>query len=205
MSDELSTSDILGRAEEALHSAKMGLEDVRDGPPHKNSAGVKNVATYGRATTRILSRLSSRENEFDKWWSKFAEEMGNDPLMQYFWDLRNQALKQEGVDFGWELKINYFSTDMLSDNEKPENAQGFVIGDSQHGGLGWEVELPSGETTIHYIDPPSELVESSPVLPDPPQEHLGEDITDANAAEMCQMYIDYLENILYTAKAKFGE
>lgn len=205
MSDDLTTSEILERAEEALHSAKMGLQDVQNGPPHKDSAGVKNVATYGRATTRILSRLSSREDEFDQWWSKFREEMDRDPLMQYFWDLRNKALKQEGVDFGWQLKINYFSSEILSDYKKPENAQKFVIGDSQHGGLGWKVELPNGETKMHYIDPPSELVESSPVLPEPPQEHLGEDITDADAADMCQMYVDYLENILYAAKAKFDK
>lgn len=203
MSDDRTPGEIISDAKQALQTARFGLEDVSDGPPHRNIAGIGNVATYGRATTRILHKLKSCDVEFTEWYQSYLEEMEEDPLMNYFWELRNEVLKEGSDSIGWEIYISKFEYPKdLESHEEPENAKSFFIGD-ELGGLGWEVEMPDGSTDKHYIDPPSDLVESTPVLPDAPNEHLGQDISHASADELCEMYIDYLRDMVADADERF--
>jgi hypothetical protein len=190
---------IIAKAEEALHTANLGLDDI-SGAPHRDVAGVKNVATYGRAATRILNQLRSEVDGFDDWWNKYQEEMESDPLMSYFWDLRNEALK-EGAEIGWQLQVHElkFPEDV---QPEPEHATSFFIGDSI-GGIGWNVELPDGRETKHYINPPDDVVESEPLLPDPPEEHLGEELADSSVEHICGLYVSYIEACISDAREEF--
>lgn len=56
---------------------------------------VMDISVYGRATTSALQTLR-RVNRaaFDEWYAPIRDWMEGDPLMKYFYDLRNRILKE---------------------------------------------------------------------------------------------------------------
>jgi len=46
-----STRDILDRTKELLEIAKLGLKDLKEGPPERRIAAIYNIVVFGRAVT----------------------------------------------------------------------------------------------------------------------------------------------------------
>ena len=137
---QVTTIEIMGRVQETLHTAKLGLDDLTKGPPERKLAGLRNLIVFGRAVTNVLQNLRSTESTFEEWYGKYVEEMKSYPLMKYFYELRSEILKEGKLEHVTQLYIRDFqpSRDMRRFGPPPPNVKGFFMGD-QYGGSGWEV------------------------------------------------------------------
>jgi len=195
-----STVDILRRAEETLKTAGQGLDDLINGPQERKLSGFRNLIVFGRAVTNILQSLRSTEPSFDNWYGKYKEEMENDPLMRYFYDLRSKILKEGLTETGIGVYIKKFEypADLARFGPPPPNAKGLFIGDNL-GGSGWEVELQDGSIEKYYVELPSDIGTADIHFVAPPRIHLGKKITDTSVENLSKLYIDYLRRLVLSA------
>jgi hypothetical protein len=58
--------------------------------------GLRNLIVFGRAVTNILQNLRSvvGAKTFDEWYMPLQEEMRDDELLKYFYELRTEILKE---------------------------------------------------------------------------------------------------------------
>ena len=198
------TTDILRRAEQTLRTAEYGLEDLVKGPTDKKLAGLRNLVVFGRAVTNVLQNLRSTEPGFDEWYTKYQEELKSDPLMKYIYELRSRILKEGLLEVSTEVHIRrlVFPQDLQRFGRPPPNARGFFIGDNL-GGSGWEVQLPDGSIEKYYVELPSDIGSVSLHFPKPPKSHQGKGIRDSSIETLSRMYIDYLRQMVESAKKKF--
>jgi len=198
------TDDIIKSAEETFETAKQGLEELIKGPPERKLSGLKNLIVFGRAITNILQNLRSTESDFDNWYERYKEEMRNDPLMKYFYELRSKILKEGLLETLTRTYIRKLRTpeDLAQFGPPPPNARGFFIGDNL-GGSGWEIQLPDGSIEKYYVELPSEIGSVSLYFPDSPKYHLGQEINDTSILNLAKLYVDYLHQLVMAAKERF--
>ena len=198
------TADIIKSAEETLKTAKQGLEDLIKGPPERKLSGLRNLIVFGRAVTNILQNLRSIEPDFDAWYEKYREEMRNDPLMRYFYELRSKILKEGLLETSTHTYMRQLRIpeDLTRFGPLPPNAKEFFIGDNL-GGSGWEIQLPDGSIEKYYVELPADIGSVSLHFLDPPKYHLGREIKDTSIPNLAKMYIDYLQQLVMAAKERF--
>lgn len=198
------TLEILLNVQETIKTAEYGLRDLIEGSPERKLSGLRNLVVFGRAITNVLQGLRSIEPDFDAWYRKYIDEMDSDPLMKYFYNLRSLILKEGILETSVHARIKKLELpyDMSLFGSPPPFAKGFFIGD-QLGGTGWEVELPNGSRMKYYVELPSDIGSVSLHFPDPPNHHLGKDITNNSIEELSSLYIDYLRKMVRDAKIKF--
>ncbi len=200
------TSDILFRAEETLKTTEFGLDDLIKGPKERKLSGLRNLIVFGRAVTNVLQNLRATEPDFDKWYNKYVIEMKSDELMSYFYKLRSEILK-EGVlktaGYGYIKHLN-LPADLERLPQPPVTAKALFIGDNL-GGSGWEIQLPDGSIEKYYIELPSDIGFSGLCFPKPPKFHLGQKIEDESIEALSILYLDYLRNMVNSAKERFSK
>lgn len=199
-----SKKDIFMRVEETLQTAKLGLEDLIQGPPERKLAGLRNLIVFGRALTNVLQNLRSIESNFDKWYARYREEMKSDPLMRYFYILRSEILKEGKLEFFARTHIKQLRIpeDIHRLGPPPPNAKGFFFGDKL-GGSGWEIQLPDGSIEKLYVQLPYDIGTISLQFPNPPEVHLNNKIEDNSIEALSQMYINYLSRLVSLVKKEF--
>ena len=199
-----STADILKDAEETLKTAEHGLKDLIEGHPEKRLSGLRNLVVFGRAVTNVLQNLRSTEPAFDKWYGRYKEEMQNDPLLKYFYNLRSEILKKGVLDVSTRTSIQKLELpkDLLKFGPPPPNAISFFVGDNR-GGLGWVVQLPDGSEEKYYISMPSDMGSVTLHFPDSPKFHLGKDLKGNSIDTLSRIYIEYLRQLVDSAKHTF--
>jgi len=198
------TTDIIKNAEETLKTAKQGLKDLIKGPRERKLSGLRNLIVFGRAITNILQNLRSTESDFDTWYERYKEEMRNDQLMKYFYELRSKILKEGLLETSTHTYIKQLRIpeDLAQFGPPPPNARGFFIGDNL-GGSGWEIQLPDGSIEKYYAELPSDIGSVSLHFPNAPKYHLGQEIDDTSILNLAKLYVDYLHQLVMAAKERF--
>jgi hypothetical protein len=199
--------DILQKAGESLQTAAMGLKDLTGPEPERRLMGLRNLVVFGRSTTFILQTLRGVDRErFNAWYAPFEKEMRDDVLMQYFAELRNTILKEGGPQTTQATYIEHLDNRDLQPQMEhpPPGVKGFFIGD-QLGGSDWEIESPDGRVEKYYIQLPSAVrMETSFHFPDPPTQHLGQDLGDISVPSLGRLYLEYLSRVVIDAEREFG-
>lgn len=197
-----STQKILNEADDTLFTARLGLENLQGSEPKKNMAGLRNAIVFGRAVTNVLQNLRSTEGkEFDIWYQPKVEEMKQDKILKYFYELRTQILKQGTLNTSTSVQFSGNPIALMQQYQPPPHAKGFFMADNI-GGCGWEVEIHDGITEKYYVELPKNI----PGLDITIAVHFSdcpEDYRDRNIKELTEYYINYLENLVYEAKEKF--
>ncbi len=204
------TLDILNDTQRTLRTAQFGLEDLEGSNPEKRMPGLFNLVVFGRAVTNVLQNLRSTVGKatFDEWYTPFQNEMSNDELLKYFYQLRSEILKEGSVRTQNSVHIKKLdSSDLAPLLANPlQGVKGFFVGD-RLGGSGWELELSDG-TVVHYYVQLPENVQSNITtnfhFMNPPQDHAGETLTDTSVETLASHYIAYLEGLVSKAVAPFG-
>ena len=147
---------VIARTEAILHTARLGLEDVKGNDARRRIAGIHNVATFGRAVTNVLQNLRSIATGFDAWYQPKVAEMAGDPLMRFFYTVRSEILKQGAVTVSSGVQFSGNLMEMMKRFEPPPRAKGFFIAD-YIGGSGWKVETTDGTTEKYYVELPTDL------------------------------------------------
>lgn len=180
------------------------MKDLIEGPTERKLAGLRNLVVFGRAVTNVFQSLRPIEPDFNGWYTKYREEMEADPLMKYFYKLRTKILKEGLLEVSTHTNIRQLQLpeDLYRFGLPPLNAKGFFIGDNL-GGSGWEVQLPGGSIEKYYVELPSDIGSVNLHFIEPPKSHLGQEIQDSSIETLSRMYINYLRQMVESAKRKF--
>ncbi len=197
------TAEILVSLQETLDTAEIGYKLLCSDSSQQRRAGLRNLVVFGRAVTNVLQNLRSSEPTFDEWYQKYVGEMVSDEMMNFFYKLRSEILKEGTVKTKSGVCLN-FSTDDIQRLPKPPHAKGLFICDNI-GGSGWIVELPDGSTEKYYTTFPNEMASIKVEFPNSPKKHLGKEITDDSIQSLCRLYLDYLQRIVKEAKMQFSK
>lgn len=187
-----SAKEIIAAAMEHLKTARFGLQDVNSSSAERKTAGLLNVAVFGRSATFALQNLSSVTPEFDEWYSKKQEELKADVLMTYFNKLRRKITHEAHAPRVTGIQITKFTLDMLG--PAPPGAIDAFLGDSE-GRSGWTIRLADGSTDKYFVDIPT--VRPLIVLQDSPINGVHD------AATLATMYLDKVEAVIGDAKQRF--
>lgn len=200
------TRQILTSAREALKWAELGGADLVGRDPTRRIAGLANVVVWGRSVTNRLQNLRTSEGQaFDDWYQPHVEVMRQDPLLKHMYDLRSEILKEGGPKVSQEIYVQHFSTEDLEPlmANKPPGARGFFVWDAL-GGSGWEVQLSDGSTGKYYVELPGSVKAIRRfTFPDPPTEHLGQEVTGTSVENIASLYLSYLDGLLKEAELRF--
>jgi len=204
MADSRSTKDILRDARDTLRTAKLGLADLASDDPGRRIPGLRNLVVFGRAVTNVLQNLRATEARFDAWYAPYVVEMGADPLMRYFYELRSVILKQGAVTTTPSVNVEDFDSrrDRHLWGNPPPNATRMFIGD-QLGGAGWLVKRTDGTEDPYYVTLPKHIIDARLHLPDAPLEHRGRRLPDNTLETLGAAYLDYLSNLVDAARREF--
>jgi len=192
-------SDVFRAVDDRQKAARFGLEDMKN--PERSRSGFYNAVVFGRMVTFALQNLRGVADGFDEWYSAKQEEMKQDPLMKYFYDLRTDIEKQTNRHTAPLTHIKSFDPgqDMRRFQPAPPGATGFFIGD-QNGGSGWDVKLADGTIQKYYVDLPPDIGEVTVRLPKAP-----EPFANVPAHQLVEKYLSYLDGLVAEAKARFGD
>lgn len=197
------TESVLNDLKRSLDSAKYALEDFLGGPTNKKSSALMNFSVWGRSVTFTLQGLRSIEEDFDTWYAPYVKVMEKDPLIRFFKERRNTHLKKGDIEVKRILRnVNFSSEEFLKKYPKPENAVGYFLGD-ENGGSGWTIRLPDGREEKKYVDLDEEIATASIEFINPPNSHLEREIKDTSVNNLCNLYLEYLDNLVSDAFQKF--
>ncbi|MCK4817894.1 hypothetical protein KA005_19135, partial [bacterium] len=76
-----------------LYTANIGLQLMAEDNSKTVGAGLRIAVVFGRHVTNGLQRLRSLIPEFNDWYTHYVNEMKNDELMKYVYEIRNIILK----------------------------------------------------------------------------------------------------------------
>lgn len=182
-----------------LQTARFGLEDMRSRPERLRS-GLYNVIAFGRMVTFALQNLRHMVTGFDEWYEEKISFMQSDPVMQYFYRLRNKVEKQaESPHVYHRVQLHQVTLEDLGD--PPPGTVGFFFIDRE-GGSGWVVSLPDGRKEKYYVKLPEGSVSVMAYLPGLPSLP---DLPNPSAADLAAIYVDNLDKILRDACEKIPE
>lgn len=196
---------ILENARGTLRTAELGLALLLgENDAETQMAGLRNVATFGRAVTFALQNLRKKVDGFEEWYAPKVEEMKNDEVMRFFVGLRNDVEKKGelGTHSGLHMNGVINIHDLMSRFPPPTPDASFFIGD-RIGGSGYIVRMPDGTEEKYYVAMPSQLLGLSLDMTvrfnDAPVGHEHRPV-----GEMCQEYLTKIRAILTEATSKFG-
>lgn len=195
---------VLQDARDNLETARMGLENYRREDGRRRLGGIRNLVVFARSVTKVLQRLRSIDDSFDNWYAPYRREMSDDPLMSFFYELRNKVLKKGRLDTSVVTHVEKMNPSIIqSDFPPPPSAKRLILGDAQDGGSNyWLVEREDGTEKKFYIDPPT--VDSSLEFPEPPEKHLGRNLEDKSIGKLAENYLHYLDEMVQEAERVFG-
>jgi hypothetical protein len=199
------TRQVLYDVRQQLRTAQIGLEMLDHLDRSRALAGLRNVAVFGRAVTFVLQNLRDTEPAFDEWYAPHVAAMRGDELCRFFVELRNTIEKVGDlpVKVGTYVIRHFTGADMARLPPAPPNAEGMFMGDPL-GRAGWVVRQPDGSTENFYFDLPADIGGPTDLqFPDPPKSHAGQSLTTTKMRDICRLYLDYLENLVQSAEARF--
>lgn len=95
---------VLTRANTHLRMVKQGLRDMGDADQDRVVLGFFGIAVFGRSVTLALQLLKSFDKQaFDDWYQSWFQEMRDDPLCRFFYELRTDILHGMGPLIGFVL------------------------------------------------------------------------------------------------------
>ena len=197
------TSSILGKCEDTLNTARLGLRSLGSANPPERMAGLRNLVVFGRAVTNVLQNLRSTEPSFDTWYEKHKVEMQAEPLMRFFYKLRSEILKEGELKVHSSMTFSGNFSELIKRSQPPPGARAFFVGD-QIGGSGWEVEQPDGSIIKYYVEIPSDLPNFDLAM----RLHFSEAPEECRSVPveiLCEKYISYLDGMVNEAKLHFGK
>lgn len=200
------TQQILENTNSIMKTAELGYSLLTKDSPKNRLSGLMNLVVFGRAVTSALQKLRGIEPTFDEWYKRYVDQMREDPLLKYFYNLRSTILKEGIVRVGSHVHIKHLNNSDFARIPPPPSfvkVESFFMGDNL-GGCGYQVLLPDGNTEKYYVDIPTEIVKVNLVFPDAPKLHLGK-IVEPSVESMSRLYLDYLQKMVVDANSRFND
>jgi hypothetical protein len=119
---------MLGRVEDSYRAFQKRPANERT----PGATEVMDISVYGRATTSALQTLRRINRAvFDEWYSPIRDWMEGDPLMKYFYELRNRILKEgQTGDYAFVVHGMTFSLDSLAEGAQLAAKWSYQFGDT---------------------------------------------------------------------------
>lgn len=203
--EKRSPKEVMWAARQILAVAERGCADLRNADGDARMPGLMNVAVYGRSMTLGVQRLRNIVDGFDDWYA--ARMPADDPLLNYFKDMRNAVLKEVVLpDTEAHVHIDHMviGRTPVIQGTPPVGAIGIFIGDAKTGNSGWIVRLPDGSEEKYYAAlAPSFQGRVTLHLSNAPREHLGRPIADDQIETLATLYIAFLKKLVDDAEEAF--
>jgi hypothetical protein len=189
---------VFNAIDQRMRTARFGLEDMKK--PERAQSGLYNAVVFGRMVTFALQNLRNAVEGFDDWYSTKQQEMRSNPLLGYFHNLRTEIEKKADQHTMPGVYIKSFGPEERKKlAPPPPGATSLFLGDA-NGGSGWEIKRSDGSVDKYYIDLPPEIGEAFLLLPKAPEQY-----RSIPASELIRKYLDYLDELINEAKAKFAK
>jgi hypothetical protein len=183
----------LQNAEEILDAVRHAAEDFQTAPTlSRAKTAIRNFLEQGRSVTWAVEHLKSQAADWDTWWTETTVKLRQDPVAQWFYDLRNPIVK-EGHPVEIHRRVSLRGPLAISpqDEQQPEGTGVIIDGDLN---VFWV--RPDG-TQVPGYPPPD--VRRWNVLAGTP-----DGLQDRSLSDLMQHYIDTLEGIVAAAVGRFG-
>lgn len=203
-----SREQIIANTREMLGMAQAGYADATSADPRRRRPGIMNLFTYGRSVTMAMQTMKSLDADFAEWWRPYQEKMASGPLMCYFNTARTDVLHEGSLTVTTSTYIAHLDSSMINELNRhaPPGTVGTFFGEGATGGNGWEVRMPDGSTQKVYFSLPDSFgVQSTLHLPDPPDQHDDQPITDTSVANLGRLYLTTLGRYVEEFEARFKE
>ena len=141
MTSRLAPSQTVTRAGTMLRMVQQGLRDMQEADQDRILLGFLGVVVFGRSMTLVMQNLRSHDREvFDSWYAPWQEEMKNDPLMRYFYDLRTMVIHHDApaisiLLFGHGKNVPPIGSITVNGLPLPERHLGQTLDDTSMGNL----------------------------------------------------------------------
>ncbi len=191
-------AEILRECEERLRVCKFALDDMRS-KPGRLRTGLANVIAFGRMITFGIVHLRHLVPDFEEWYGPKVQEMRDDPVMAYFYGLRNKVEKEAKnvpVKLSFHIKALNFPRDF---GPRPPGATHAFIMD-QEGASAWAIASESGVVEKYYVQLPPDAVDVFVGLPGAPPLHGN---PNASAVDLATVYVAGLEALVREAQDKW--
>jgi hypothetical protein len=203
-----SIAEVIRKTREVLATARIGLQDMTSADPARRAAGMHNAVIFGRSVTNVLENIRTINRAgFNEWWDPRQQAMRDDPLLRYFYKLRSEIEKEGPPDPTVEgFYINHLGPSDMAEMQRhaPAGTKSIFIGDPQ-GRSGYEVALSDGTVEKVYFKIPESVGYPIFGLPDRPEMHLGQRISDRSMPNLCRIYLGYMENLIVEAERDFSD
>ena len=192
---------VVARARRILDIAQLGLADLEGPDDRRKVPGLFTAVVFGVSVIDTLKTLRSRARKaFNTWYKPFEAELGADAVCQYLAALRNTIVHEGGA----ELMLTIVGP---SDEEIRAAMAAERPGEEIHEfrtwpSLAWISHPPTGGTLIEFYEFDYEARQT---LRDLPKEFLGRPVSDPATSSVLRLYLEYLERIVVSAEAEFGE
>ena len=128
-----------------------------------------------------------------------AARIKNDPVMEFFKELRNKIEKQTAPSLAVSGTASFNSSDIAKFKPKPPGAIAFVMGNAARGGAsGWLVSMPDGEEELFAVELPPEIGNFIGHLNELPAGWEGR-----SSVDLVEYYINWLSNLVEAAENEF--
>src|SRR5262245_19636330 len=137
----LTPSQTVARAGTMLRMVRQGLRDMQEIDQDRVLFGFLGVVVFGRSMTLVMQNLRTHDRDaFDSWYAPWQEEMRDDQLMRYFYDLRNKVIHQDapaiGITlFGYGENVPPIGSIIVDDLPLPDRHLGQPLDDTSMGNL----------------------------------------------------------------------
>ncbi|MBK7855461.1 MAG: hypothetical protein IPJ79_11660 [Bacteroidetes bacterium] len=127
-----------------LNELEIMLNNMSNSPGQMR-ATISRIAVEGRSLTNILQNLRGKVENFDEWYQPKVEEMRNDTLLRFFYQLRTETLKK-GDD-----NISGLIFSPQSSAEIAINNTGITITKELQNGERQSVFIPSRQMLVLFL------------------------------------------------------
>lgn len=167
-----------------------------------------NAVVFGRSVTFVLQNIRTFDDAgFNAWYAPHEQAMRDDPLLQYFKELRNQ-IDKEGppAQTVQGFYVKHLGPSEMAEVQRhaPPGTKSIFFGDPQ-GRSGYEVALSDGTVEKVYFKIPASVGYPIVGLPNLPDTHLGRAISDKSIRYLCGLYLDYMANLITEAERHFSD
>lgn len=180
----MSANEVIENAQYNFELAVQGLQDILSVENARIYRGLSNAAVYGKSAIDVLGKMRMVDRgAFDTWYEPREDAMLSDPLMEWFFGLRHQVLKERPPDIVQET----LPTDLLRlFEEAGEVGLGLLTGE----------EIPLEVREAYNI---------RVTVPSAPTAHLGAAIpASMPIADLVRLALRYIEVLIAAASREFS-
>jgi hypothetical protein len=191
-------AELIAGLHERVEHARGAAADVRSTDHVRQRSGLVNLAGAGYSVTESLKKLSRVEPSLREWYKSTCKEIDADELLSWFARLR-RIETHDGGPVPASQSVRFRGT--VADLRKGAPPRTMIVRIDGQGRTFWDVLQPDGSLRRVEAHPPEGVVTVALLLKTPPGTHRGASVAGRSTADLCDLYVAYLDSLVTDAEA----